>query len=111
MDLLLPPVLADMIAAHNAHDAAAFTACFAEDAVLRDEGQMHFGRPAVRTWFDEVTRKYCPVLDVTAVTTIDGEPVLSATVSGNFDGSPIALHYYTGLEDGKIVALKIGPAS
>ena len=41
MDFLLPRVLADMIAAHNAHnahDGAAFTAFITEDAVIRDEG-------------------------------------------------------------------------
>ena len=105
----LPPPLAAMVAAHNAHDSTAFAACFAEDAVIRDEGQMYFGKPAVRTWFEGVTQKYNPVFEVTEMSVLDGEPVLTGSVSGNFEGSPIALRYYTGLEDGKIVALKIAP--
>ena len=103
----LPPILAAMVAAHNAHDSAAFAACFADDAVVRDEGHRHFGRPAIRDWFEDVSRKYQAVLDVTALTTQDGEPVLSGKVSGNFDGSPIDLRYYLALDDGKIIALKI----
>src|SRR6187455_2282633 len=105
----LPPPLAAMVAAHNAHDSAAFTACFTDDAVVRDEGHTYFGKPAVQSWFEGVSRKYNPNFQVTAVTLVDGEPVLTGNVSGDFEGSPIQLRYYTGLEDGKIVALKITP--
>lgn len=109
MTLTLPPILADMISAHNAHDPEAFIACFTDDAVVRDEGRVHFGKTAIRTWFAEVSRNYEAVFHVTDLATFDGEPVLSGRVSGNFEGSPIDLRYFTGLEDGKIVALKIAP--
>lgn len=109
MTLTLPPLLAAMIAAHNAHDSAAFTACFADDAIIRDEGRRHHGRAAIKAWFEEVSRKYGAVIEVTDLSMVDGEPVLSVRVSGNFDGSPIALRYFTALEDEKIVALKIAP--
>jgi hypothetical protein len=98
-----------MVSAHNAHDPDAFTACFADDAVVRDDGRTYFGKPAIRTWFSDVSRNYEAVFNVTGLSTIDGEPVLSGTISGNFEGSPIDLRYFTGLEDGKIVALKIAP--
>ena len=107
MTLTLPPVLAAMVAAHNAHDTEAFTDCFADDAIVRNEGQKHFGKAAIRSWFDDVTRKYEPVFHVTDLSTFDGEPVLTGKVFGAFEGSPVELRYYTGLDDGKIVALKI----
>lgn len=109
MTLTLPPLLAAMIAAHNLHDAEAFVACFAEDAVVRDEGRRHVGRDAIRSWFEEVSRRYAPVFQVTNLAVQDGEPVLSGTVAGNFEGSPIALRYFASLEDGKVVALRIAP--
>lgn len=109
MTLTLPPLLAAMVEAHNAHDVEAFAECFADDAVVRDDGRMHLGKAAIRTWFEDVSRNYQAVFDVTGLSTIDGEPVLSGRISGNFDGSPIDLRYFTGLEDGKIVALKIAP--
>ena len=109
MALTLPPVLAAMVAAHNAHDTAAFIACFTDEPIVRDEGQRYFGKPAVQTWFEDVTRKYDPVLNVTSMLVVDGEPVLTGRVSGKFEGSPIELRYYTAVEDGKIVALKIAP--
>jgi hypothetical protein len=107
MPLTLPPILAAMVAAHNAHDPAAFTACFSEDAVVRDEGMKHCGRPAIREWFEDVSRKYRAVLNVTSLSTMDGEPVLSGQVSGDFEGSPLSLRYFLALDEGRIVALKI----
>ena len=107
--LTLPPLLAAMVAAHNSHDSAAFAACFADDAIVRDEGKIHLGKAAIRTWFEEVSRKYQAVLDVTALALEDGEPVITGNVAGAFEGSPIQLRYYTALDEGKIVALKIAP--
>ena len=103
----LPPLLADWVAAFNAHDSTAFAACFADDAVVRDEGRFYFGRKAIHDWFERVTRNYRMTLHVTHLTTEDGEPVLHGRVSGDFDGSPLEMRYYLGLEDGKIIALKI----
>ena len=107
--LTLPPLLASMIAALNAHDSAAFIGCFADDAVVRDEGGIHLGKAAIQSWFEAVTQKYQPVLEVTDLGSHDGEPVLTGNVSGTFEGSPIQLRYYTALDEGKIVALKIAP--
>lgn len=108
MTLTLPAILGDMVAAHNAHDIEAFLVCFSADAIVRDEGRTHHGQPALRAWFEEVSRKYRPVFTVNDLTYCDGEPVLAGEVSGDFPGSPIALRYYLGLEDGKIVSLRIG---
>ncbi len=96
-----------MVAAQNAHDGDAFLACFADEAVVRDEGHTHVGTAAIRAWFDEVTRKYAPHFEVTDLGSWDGEPVLTGMVSGNFGGSPIELRYYVAMDEGKIVALKI----
>jgi hypothetical protein len=110
MTLTLPPLLAALVSAHNAHDAAALLACFTDDAIVRDEGRTHIGHPAIRAWFEDVVRQYQPTLSVIALDSLDGEPVITGHVSGTFDGSPLQLSYYTGIEDGKIVALKIAPA-
>jgi hypothetical protein len=39
-------------------DADRVAACFAEDAVVRDEGGDIYGRSAIRVWAEEVRRKY-----------------------------------------------------
>jgi ketosteroid isomerase-like protein len=107
--LTLPPILTTMVAALNAQDGAAFIACFADDAVVRDEGKVLYGKAAIQSWFVDVNRKYQATFHVTDLTFVDGEPVLTGNVSGTFDGSPIQLRYYTALDDGKIIALKIAP--
>jgi hypothetical protein len=54
----LPPPLAAYYEAKNRHDTDAMLAPFAEDAVVRDEGQEHRGRAAIRTWMEHTIRKY-----------------------------------------------------
>lgn len=105
----LPPLLTAMVSALNAHDSAAFIACFADDAIVRDEGQIHYGKAAIRTWFEDVRRRYRATVHITDLTIVDGEPVLTGDVSGQFEGSPIQLRYFTALDEGMIVALKIAP--
>jgi hypothetical protein len=109
MTATLPPILAAMLAAHNAHDTTAFLDCFADDAVVRDEGRVHFGKAAIRAWFDEVVHRYSPVFEVSDLALQDGEPVLHGRVAGKFDGSPLPLRYFAAIEDEKLVALKIAP--
>jgi uncharacterized protein (TIGR02246 family) len=109
MTSTIPPLLSAWLAAHNAHDAAAFAACFTDDATVRDEGRAHHGRPAIRAWFEEVSRRYRAVLAVTDVTEIAGEFVLTGSISGLFEGSPVRLRYVLATEDDKIVALRIVP--
>lgn len=109
MTLTLPPILDALLAAHNAHDPAAFVACFSADAVVRDAGRRYFGQPAIRAWFQDLIVQHRPILDATSLAYIDGEPVLTVTVSSRFTPQALERRYHTALEDGKIVALKIAP--
>jgi len=109
MTLTLPPILDSLLAAHNAHDPDAFVACFSEDAVVRDAGRRHFGRPAIHAWFQDVIAHHRPILDVTSLVYVDGEPVLTVTVSSRFAAQALERRYHTALDDGRIVALKIAP--
>ena len=58
MIVQLPQPLADYFAAANADDPDRVAACFAPDAVVRDEGRNRHGRVAIRAWAAEVRRKY-----------------------------------------------------
>ena len=48
----LPPPIAALVEATNAHDTAAFLASFTEDAVLTDEGHDYRGAVAIKEWSD-----------------------------------------------------------
>ncbi|GAB1489145.1 nuclear transport factor 2 family protein [Opitutaceae bacterium] len=108
MTLVLPPIIAAFVVAKNAHDAAAFAACFAPDAVVHDEGREHRGVPAITAWFIEVTQKYRVTMTVTEMLVQRGERILAADIAGDFPGSPITLHYGLTIKRGPITALTIG---
>lgn len=107
METNLPPLLAAFVAAKNAHDAQAFIACFAADAVVRDEQQAHTGRRAIQAWFEEASRKYRTQMSATGVEERGGKTVLTADVSGDFPGSPFPFQYHLTLKAGRIAALEI----
>src|SRR5260370_30140239 len=93
MSISLPDPISAYLKAKNAHDIDAMLAPFDEDATVKDEGREHHGRPAIRSWLEDVTRKYGVTLDVKEVTDANGTTVVSGLVSGNFPGSPVVLHY------------------
>ena len=103
----LPKPIAAYIAGSNAHDADACAACFAADAVVRDEGRERRGTAAIREWKEEVTRKYRPTVDVIMSTTAGGRTIVTGRVSGNFPGSPVELRYAFTLVGEKISRLEI----
>ena len=103
----LPSPIATYIAAANAQDIDAVTACFGAGAVVRDEGRDRQGIAAIREWAAEVSKKYQPMLEVKDVAQSDGKTILTGRISGNFPGSPIALRYIFTLSDDKIARLEI----
>jgi ketosteroid isomerase-like protein len=108
MSPALPPPLEDYLHAVNAHDADRIAACFAADAVVRDERQDRVGRDAIRTWADETGRRYRHTVDVLACEVETDRTVVTARVTGDFPGSPIELRYRFGLAEGLIHELEIG---
>ena len=103
----LPRPVSTYIAGANAQDIDAVTACFAENAVVRDEGQSRQGIAAIREWAEAVSKKYRPTVEVLHVAATDGRTVVAGRVSGNFPGSPVELRYVFTLEGEKIARLEI----
>jgi uncharacterized protein (TIGR02246 family) len=108
MSKRLPPPLAAYYEAKNQHDVDGMLTPFAEDAVVRDEGQEHHGRAAIRSWMEHTTRKYRVTVDVKQIEPVDDHVIVSALVSGDFPGSPAMLHYAFTVSGSKITLLEIG---
>jgi ketosteroid isomerase-like protein len=83
----------EYFAAANTDDADCVAACFAEDAVVRDEGGDIHGRSAIRAWAEEVRRKYDFHAEVIAVEEAAGRTVVTAHLTGDFPGNPVDLTY------------------
>jgi hypothetical protein len=103
----LPEPIAAYIAAENAGDQAAAAQCFADAAVVRDDGQTHAGIAAITRWKAETTRAYQATMQPLAVAEREGKTVVTSQISGNFPGSPIDLQFVFGLANGKIASLEI----
>jgi hypothetical protein len=91
----------------NAQDVDAVVACFAEDAVVSDEGRDRQGLAAIREWATEVIGKYQPLVEVIDLEEASGRTIFTGRVSGNFPGSPVDLRYVFAVRGDKIVRLEI----
>lgn len=107
MTVQLTRSLTEYFAAANTDDAARVAACFAEDAVVRDEGRDIHGRGAVRGWAEESRRKYRFHATVLTVEEAADRIVVTAHLTGDFPGNPVDLRYRFKLAGPKIIALEI----
>ncbi len=107
MSVDLPKPIAIYIAAENRGDTEALAQCFAEDAVVRDEGQTIEGLAAIKKWKAETKKKYQHTIEPLACTQKDGKTVVTNRLTGNFPGSPIELEFVFTLHRNKIASLEI----
>ncbi|HTJ78010.1 MAG TPA: nuclear transport factor 2 family protein [Rariglobus sp.] len=105
--ITLPEAVAAYWTAANAGANEAALACFSPDAVVHDEGKDLRGPDAIRTWIDETTRKYHPLVEPLRIEEKDGRHLVTARVSGDFPGSPVELDYAFTLKHQKITRLEI----
>jgi len=74
----LAPVISEYLAASDRGDAEAIVRCFAEDAVVVDEGREWRGTAAIRRWRATVATAYQYTVQVTGAKALgeagDGEP-------------------------------------
>lgn len=103
-------LIAILVRAMNAHDGDAVAGCFADQAVVRDEGREHCGSPAIKAWITDAFQKYQFKVEVINANEVKEEIAFTARVSGSFEGSPIELLHQLSIEKGKIVSLTISPA-
>jgi len=107
MSIDLPTPIAIYIAAENQGDTEALAQCFAEDAVVRDEGRTIEGLAAIKQWKAETKKKYQHTVEPLASTQKDGKIIVTNRLTGNFPGSPIELEFVFTLDSNKIASLEI----
>ena len=104
IDLQAP--IAAYFAADGA-DAARVARCFAENAVVIDEGREHQGRQAIARWKTEATEKYHYTSAPLRADRSAADVTVVARVTGEFPGSPVELRYRFTLAGDKIARLEI----
>src|SRR3989454_10765861 len=107
MSVDLPTPISIYIAAENRGDTEALAQCFAENAVVRDEGQTIEGLAAIKRWKAETKNKYHHTVEPLASAQKDGKIIVTNRLTGNFPGSPIDLQFIFKLDGDKIASLEI----
>ena len=107
MSIDLPTPIALDIAAGNRGDANSFAQCFAEHAVVRDEGRTFKGLTAIKQWNNEARKKYQHTMEPLASARKGDKTIVTNRLTGNFPGSPIELEFVFGLDGNKIASLEI----
>ncbi|PYL15484.1 MAG: polyketide cyclase [Verrucomicrobia bacterium] len=103
----LPKPIALYVAAENSGDGNLFDQCFAEDAVVRDEGKTIDGLAAIKKWKAETKKKYQHTVEPLKLVDKDGKAIVTNRLTGNFPGSPIELEFVFIVRGDKIVSLEI----
>ena len=107
MSLDLPIPIAIYLEAENRGDTEAIAQCFAENAVVRDEGKTIEGLSAIKRWTADTRKKYQHTIETLSSVQKDGKTIITNRLTGNFPGSPIQLEFVFTLDGDKIVSLEI----
>lgn len=107
MTTKLPRIINDYVSASNAHDVKSVVACFADNALVHDEGKDFRGKKMIEDWITKTIGKYKFQFKPISIKDDNAGVVVAVEVSGTFDGSPITLDYHFMIEGDKIVSLTI----
>lgn len=104
--LTLPdPIAAYFVADTQSPDAVA--RCFTPQGVVKDKGQTHTGRDAIKEWMTKASTLYTYTNAPFSIEMIDGVHVVYSHTAGTFPGSPVNLKLSFRLERGLIASLEI----
>lgn len=103
----LPKVIEALVVAQNSYDSLSYANCFAETAIVFDEGKTHTGRTAIEKWIAKANEKYKTVMKPIGFEEKGKISILTAENSGTFAGSPVVLQYHFEIENGLIESLKV----
>ena len=81
--------------------------CFAEGAVVVDEGYERRGHSAIREWIERSTTRHRVTADAIDVLERDGKTTVTCLLSGDIPGSPVKLRYVFSLSETMIMRLEI----
>ena len=108
MSLDLPKPIAAYFSADRT-DSEAVASCFADNAVVKDEGHTYNGLAAIKQWKTDTSKKYTYTSEPFASEEKHGKTIVTSRLTGNFPGSPVDLRFLFGLEGDKIASLEIIP--
>lgn len=103
----LPNVIGALLIAQNDFDSASYAQCFADNAIVHDEGRTHNGPAEIKAWNEHTNAEYATHLDPIDYASTPKGGILTTSGSGTFPGSPIVFKYHFEIEKDKILSLRI----
>ena len=107
MNINLPRIIQEYLAASNAHDVKAILSCFSDDALVHDEGKDFRGKKLIKDWIVKTIEKYKFHFKPLRVKAEEPEVVVTVEVSGTFPGSPVSPDYRFIIKRNKILSLAV----
>jgi ketosteroid isomerase-like protein len=107
MNINLPRIIQEYLAASNAHDVKAILSCFSDDALVHDEGKDFRGKKLIEDWIVKTIEKYKFHFKPLSVKAEEPKVVVTVEVSGTFPGSPVSPDYRFTIKSNKILSLAI----
>ncbi|HET9378621.1 MAG TPA: nuclear transport factor 2 family protein [Chthoniobacterales bacterium] len=107
MSLKLPKPVAIYLAAEQAKNIDMLALCFADDAIVHDEGRDYRGLDAIKSWKQAADIKYRYVAEPLSASIGEKTVTLLIRLTGDFPGSPVELDYTFTLANDKIASLII----
>jgi hypothetical protein len=107
----LPPIVAELINAINAHDTDRIMNTFADDAYVNDNRREIWGVDGIRKLMDNEFVEFKVTMDVRQIIDHYGDIIVSAKYDGTYDRTDlpdeVVMSNYFSIRDGKIVGLTI----
>ena len=105
----LQGIVAEHVAAVNAHDESAIMATFADDALVNDARREFWGTDAIRRWVAKELVGDKVTVEVTEVIEHHGDTIVRGRYDGEYDKTnlpdELILTNYFAIEGDKIVSL------
>jgi hypothetical protein len=107
----LPAVVADYLAAVNAHDLEGMVATFAADAYVNDARREISGAGAIRAWAEKEMVGDLVTMEPLEVVDHYGETIVRSRYDGTYDKASLPAELimsdYFRVRDGKIISLTV----
>lgn len=107
MTIKLPKAIGAYFDADRTGNPDTIAAAFAENGIVKDKGQTHRGRDAIRAWIADEGQQYSYTVEPFLITTENSKTLVIAHAVGDFPGSPIDLRFLFVLSGDKVAELEI----
>ncbi|MCO6050232.1 nuclear transport factor 2 family protein [Mesorhizobium sp. RP14(2022)] len=107
MTIKLPKAIEAYFEADRSGVPDAIAATFSENGTVKDKGQTHRGRDAIRAWMAAEAQQYSYTVEPFLVTAENGKTLVTAHAVGDFPGSPIDLRFFFVLSGDRVAELEI----